>query len=478
MCTHFGHKNAKRKFGRPAALFVLGITAFIAQTPILAVSADTGSTPTLIGRSLPLDEAVRVALQNSKPLQSAAQRVALQNGVVEERRVGFNPSLKNRFSITRYDEGSTANLNGQSITLAKQTQSESYLTAALPLDISGQIANAVSQAQLERLASQLGYNATRNDLVTQVKSDYYAVLRREAYVEVAEGNLTNAEERLRITESKAKSGVVAKFDVTRARTDVASAREALIQATNNVRLSYAQLRRTLGIDQVTPFSAEKVIFEPPAVDEEGTLQKEAASNRPELLAAQVEIQAAERGIKLARRSSDPEVELSIGYAHLPDAGGFSPRTNTWQAGATVRVALFDGGVSKARVHQARQNVELARTSLKNTKEQVSLEAQQAYLSALTAQERIPVAEAALTEAKESYRLAEVRFRTGVSAAPGGSPLLELNDAQTALTRAQTDLVNAQYDLLNARTALDRALGRYGYGEKPGVASPTAVKVKR
>src|SRR5205085_8880780 len=116
---------------------------------------------------------------------------------------------------------------GQAVALAKQTQSESYLTGALPVDISGQIAAAVSQAQLERLSAQLGYNATRNDLITRVKSDYYAVLRREAFVEVAEGDLSNAEERLRITESKAKSGVVARFDVTRARTDVASAKEAL-----------------------------------------------------------------------------------------------------------------------------------------------------------------------------------------------------------------------------------------------------------
>src|SRR5262249_4737234 len=128
-----------------------------------------------------------------------------------------------------------------------------------------------------------------------------------------------------------------------------------------------------------------------------------------------------------------------------------------------------------RVQQARQSVEIARTGLKNTQEQVALEAQQALLNVLTAQERIPVAEAALKQAQESYRLAEVRFRTGVSVAPGGWQPLALNHAQAALPRAQTDLVHAQYDLLNARAGLDRALGRYGYGEKPGVTNPTAVR---
>ena len=55
------------------------------------------------------------------------------------------------------------------------------------------------------------------------------------------------------------------------------------------------------------------------------------------------------------------------------------------------------------------------------------------------------------------------------------PLVEVTDAQAALTRAQTELVNARYDRLNAQAALDRAVGRYGYGEKPGLATPAALR---
>jgi len=426
---------------------------------------------------LTLDEAIQTAIHNSKPLQATAGQIALQHGVVEERRTGFNPTLNSRFNVTRYDQGTTASLGPQTVTLAEQTQREIGVTSTLPLDISGQIQMAVGQAKLEEFAICFGYNITRNELIARVKADYYTVLRSQALVEVAENDLKNAQERLHVAEAKFKVGVSAQFDVLRAQTDAASAQEALIQTRNNVSLALTQMQRTLGIMQSAPMTVEQVTFDQTDISDAETYQKEAITNRPERLQALLEIRAAELGVKLARRSSMPDLSLSTGYSYLPDAGGFSPRTNNWQMGVTLRIPLFDGGVSRAKAHQAHQSVDLARTDLKNTEEQVLLETQQAYLNLLTTRERIPVAEAALTQARESYRLAAVRFQTGVTAIPGGSPLVEITDAQAALTRAQTDLVNVRYDYLNARAALDRALGRYGYGEEPGFSKTSKLLSK-
>jgi len=95
-------------------------------------------------------------------------------------------------------------------------------------------------------------------------------------------------------------------------------------------------------------------------------------------------------------------------------------------------------------------------------DQVTLEAEQAFLSVNEAQQRVDVANQSLTEAKAAFDLAKVRYTAGVSAHAGISPLLELSDAQSALTLAESNQVNALYDYNSANARLDRALGRYAH----------------
>src|SRR5262249_7519344 len=177
---------------------------------------------------------------------------------------------------------------------------------------------AVSQAQLEEISARLGYNAARNNLVASVKADYHAVLRASSLVEVAQSDLANAEQRLSTAEAKLRKGVIPNFDVIRAQTDVAAAKENLIQARSNVELALAQLRRTLGLDQTSMIDVTPLDTRSPTDYFEAALFAEAKRARPEILQADTEIKASERGIKLARSSYEPTLALSFGYAYTPD----------------------------------------------------------------------------------------------------------------------------------------------------------------
>ena len=77
----------------------------------------------------------------------------------------------------------------------------------------------------------------------------------------------------------------------------------------------------------------------------------------------------------------------------------------------------------------------------------------------------------LEQAIESYRLARVRYTNGVST------LVEVSDAQNALTLAENNQVNALYDYNDARATLDKAAGRYAYlNNGPGFAAPPPPRV--
>lgn len=85
-----------------------------------------------------------------------------------------------------------------------------------------------------------------------------------------------------------------------------------------------------------------------------------------------------------------------------------------------------------------------------------------------------VANQALSQAREAFQLARVRYNAGV-ARVGISPLLEVSNAQAALTLAENNQVNALYDYNQSRAQLDRAVGRFAYiPDGPGYSRiPTA-----
>ena len=204
--------------------------------------------------------------------------------------------------------------------------------------------------------------------------------------------------------------------------------------------------------------------------------QEAQRNRPEVLEADAQIAAAQRGIQYARRSELPSFNLSVGYTYTPNAAGFT-RQSEGAATLGFTVPILEGGLARARVRQARADVATAQTNRRGAVDQITLDVRQAFLTLIQARDRVAVANVGLTQAREAARLARVRYNAGVSQQTGISPLLELSSAQTSLALAEANQVNALYDYNNARAQLDRAAGRYSYVPNgPGYATPPPSRV--
>ncbi|MCW3094878.1 MAG: outer membrane protein [Chthonomonadaceae bacterium] len=205
------------------------------------------------------------------------------------------------------------------------------------------------------------------------------------------------------------------------------------------------------------------------------ISREALQTRPEILQADANIAAARKGIQIARRSSQPTLSAVLGYDYTPTSAGFT-RVNQADIGLNLNVPIFDGGLSRARVHEAQGDIASAEISRRDAVDQIQVEVQQAYLTLIQARDRVAVANVGLAQAREASRLALVRYNAGVSQAVGVSPILELSTAQTSLTQAESNLVNALYDYNTARAQVDRAVGRYSYARTaPGYTKPPSIK---
>jgi len=444
----------------------------------------------LAGKPMSLNEAVGVALNLNPSLAQALAGLAFAHGRVDETKAGFMPTV-------------SVGPGGQYVT---RLATEAYaVQATLPLDISHLIATATDQARFQEIGARIEVDRARNEAVYRVERAFYGALRAQALVDVAEEGLANSNERRRDAEARYRARAVAYIDVVRAQTDVADALRIEIQAKAAVTASLAVLAAEIGLDPASPMliTDTGAVALPPGVTLPGPLTiptpdqvptppppqrvptapsplrgsttagssdlgtefapslTEALKARPEILEADAVLAAAEKGVTLARRSDLPSLAFGVGYFDLRTQSG--SRVHEPQAFIGVNIPLYDGGLGRARVAEAKATVSSAVTTHRQAVDAVTLDVQQASVLLAQAREAVVASLQGADQARVAFNLAKVRYDTGVSARAGISPLLELSDAQAALTQAEENQVNALYDYNGARAQLDRAMGRFAYG---------------
>jgi outer membrane protein len=439
---------------------------------------------------LTMEDAVSIALATNPEVASALSATLKARGMTAEAKAALNPTAAIDAALTEFDNKTSIAFGNASFTSVNQWNPVFTAGVNMPLDISGILHSAITAANYEEAASRIELGRVRNSLTYTVKQSFISVLRAQAQLNAAKDTFNNAAVRQDMAEKSFKAGVAPRFDVIRAQTDVANAQQGVILATTGVKLAMATLKNAMGVDVSIPItiSAEKAIVTPPAgppvpqplpqkrgapnapvevsslapasvadpLDlgpDYSRAAAEALAHRPEILETQAHIEAAKRGIKLAHRSREISVGVNVGYTIFQ-------RENVGAATLNVNIPLFDGGAARAREQQARADVSSLQSALQSAKDGVAFDVQRAYVSILQAEQRVVAAEAGLRQARESARLARVRYAAGVSQQSGVSPLLELSDSENSLASAELNQINALYDYNTAVADLDRAAGRY------------------
>lgn len=459
----------------------------------------------LRGRALSIDQAVQLALVTNRPLAISTATLLAAEGRTAEAYAALNPTVYGAIDELRLNNSVSnktltvldpKNFNkpiGAEIVNENIQQSLFSVTAQLPIDISGMLHVATQQAKLQELAYKMDVAAARNEITGDVKGAFYDELRAKALLNVAQEDLKNSQDQLHDAQAKLEAQVVTKFDVLRAETTVAASEQNVIVAKNTVQTDLAILNMIMGIKVDTQLDVtedgaveQPSATQPIAQQTDGSLGpefdtdlKEALQDRPEIKSAQNFVEAAQKGVTLALRSDMPSMALGWSYLYAPNAGGSNPLVHTWVGSASIFVPIYDGELARARRIEARGNLASLQVQQRQAVDEVTLEAERAYLFVDQAQQRVVVANQTLIQAQAAFDLAKVRYTAGVSAHAGISPLLELSDAQAALTQAESNQVNALYDYNSAVSQLNRALGRYSFlPEPPHKSGESAAAMQR
>jgi outer membrane protein len=177
----------------------------------------------------------------------------------------------------------------------------------------------------------------------------------------------------------------------------------------------------------------------------------ALGDRPEYLSLQDHVRSAQELVASARGNFGPALSLN---STLSDRGAQLDRlVPNWSVGLGLSVNLFQGLGMAAQLDEAEANLSSALAQVDLERQQIRLEIEQAQLQVNAAAESLIAAEEALNSARERLGLAEGRYQTGVG------NIIELGDAQLALTNAAAQKVQADFNVSAARAQLLKTLGR-------------------
>jgi TolC family type I secretion outer membrane protein len=403
---------------------------------------------------LTLEEAVRIAKQNAFAVLLAEQDVEIAKGGVAQARSALLPRLDATGTYTRFTSEISAvfDPNEPPIIIRPIDSKSIALRLAQAIDIWGISGLALGGARALEAASVAMLAATINDVALAAKTAFMDVLRADELVQVAEERVVNVTEQLRAAKVRFDAGQTARFDVIRFESELANAEQERLQALNNELLAEASFNQTLSRDVSTPVE----LIPPdalPRVDASlEQLTEKAKAERPEVIAARRRFDYFEKFRRAREKGNLPALNVTGNFSYDPGAGGLGAAQDSLSATAQLSFPIFDGGLNRSLVRQAKADENKARITLEQTSLVVTLEVKQAYLNLQSAQKQIETAQKGLVAAREALRVANLRYQEGV-----GTPV-EISDANTQFVSARTAVVNAIYQYRIAVSDLQRAVG--------------------
>lgn len=315
--------------------------------------------------------------------------------------------------------------------------------------------NMVTIKKLDYEAYKTSLTAVVNDVIYQTKDAYYNLLYAHENHKVAIDTVKKYEMFYNQAKAFYEIGLNPKVDVMIAQVNLSDAKLKLIQAENAIGIAVAKLNNTMGVAYYNQYNIqERLNFYPVKITMTDAFEL-AKQSRPELKLADIKIEEANQGVKLAKKSYLPKITAEGSYAR----GGES-----WNAaygynyGVYLNFQSVNGLLINNQIKEAKSLYDREMANAQNTKNNIYLEIQQAYLAMYEKKNQIPVALNQVKQAKENYDLSYGRYKVGV-----GNPI-ELKDAQTAYETSQLGYYRALYEYNSAKSALEKAIGKNIIGE--------------
>jgi len=313
--------------------------------------------------------------------------------------------------------------------------------------------HAVNQAKQMNEAAGHQLDRTDQEIVFRVVSSYYDALLAAKQLEVAEQSVKTAQAIMDRSQTRFDSGLTVESDLLTAKVRMAARQQEMIRARNALEEARAELNTAMGIAidssfQLTEGLAESTLPIPTMRE----VEKQALTNRPDLKRIASEEAAQRQSVSIAKASFGPRVNAFAGWemdnpTFVAGGGG-----NNWLGGIEVQFDIFQGGAKRAELSRQRALEEKVVAMKQAAGDAVRLEVRRAYYETDANRQEVEVARAAIAQAKESLRINQDRYDSGLTT------ITDLLGAEEAARRSQTDYWEAVYRFHTSYANLELASG--------------------
>jgi len=399
-----------------------------------------------------IEEALDLALAHSP--QVAQSQAALANASGTRRRaVGSflpNVSMGSGASVqsqSRFDP------NTQRVVSGSSDSYSASMSASYQLFQGGRKFHELSRAGSAIRQAEANLSNQRFGVQLQTRTLFMNALRQAELVQVAAARVDRARESLDMTRARVQQGTGTRSDSLRTRLELTNARQAHLQAQNQLRAARFSLGRQVGeAGPVAPVVPDDLDPGPLALPESEIIALAQAMS-PAVQAAEAAASVANAAVRNAQAGYLPNLSVSSGYTWANQAPALSGGNTSWNFRISGSYTLFDGFQRSANVSQASESRRVSRLQEEDARRQVRQSVDAALRALETQEQAIAIAREAVAVAEEDLRF--IRERYGVQMASA----LDVVTSQVALDQAEADLVSARYDYVLAKAELESIVGR-------------------
>ncbi|MGO9994888.1 MAG: efflux transporter outer membrane subunit [Steroidobacteraceae bacterium] len=420
--------------------------------------------------SAELDELEKKLIDGNPTLAAALANYAQARALADQARAGLFPTLGLSADVERDRESIHAPLRGPTTPTYYNTNTVGG-SVSYELDLWGQIRNEVAAGEANAAASAADLENARLSLLAQLAEDYIQLRSLDRDTTILDETVQAYTRALDLTQQRHGAGIAPGLDVSQAQTQLDAARSQAAQTLAQRALMEHAIAALLGVS-ASSFSIKPQIVAIQLPQIPTGVPTTLLQRRPDIAGAQRRMIAANANIGVARAAYFPSLTLGAqgGYQSTRFGNWLTAPSSFWAVGPNALLSVFDGGLRRAQVAQAR----------------AAFDASAAYyrITVVSAFQQVEDSLATLNH----YHDASIEEKAAVDAAQrtldlslalykqGATDYLTVVTSQTALLQTQLEALNLDTLQLTASVDLIRALGGgWEDSARPQNGKPTDTK---
>jgi multidrug efflux system outer membrane protein len=421
--------------------------------PADAPADDTTSVRQIDWRSYFPDARLQIlieqALEHNRDLRIAVQRVEEARATYDIQRADALPTIAAGGAYAHFRAPGALLPTG---TIEGNVYQVGLTESNWELDFWGRVRSLKDAALEQFLASDASRRAVAISLIANVADNYLVLREFDERIALAQATIVSRTESLRIFRRRYEVGAISRLDLRQSEILQQQAQTLIAQLEQSRASEAHALDLLVGVPSaVLPEPLDDTSVWP---ELRAGLPSALLERRPDIVAAEHQLRAANANIGAARAAFFPRVTLTgtVGTVSTDLQGLFASGSGAWIFTPNVSLPIFDAG-------RNRSNLELARARQNEAVAQYEKAIQQAFrdvTDALSARQwladQVRTERDTLAAQSDRARLVRLRYDSGAT------PFMEVLDAQRDLLNAQQQLVQTRRALLASRVALYAALG--------------------